>query len=83
MHPVTGAGEAPRDGPSPGGPLPGGLPSELASALRAFERHLDAERGLSPHTVRAYVGDAGSLLGHAAAAGASSPAQLTIAVLRG
>jgi integrase/recombinase XerC len=29
----------------------------------AFERHLDLERGLATHTVRAYVGDAVSLLG--------------------
>lgn len=40
--------------------LPGGVRAVLAD----YERHLALERGLSPHTVRAYVGDAVSLLGH-------------------
>ena len=29
----------------------------MAAAMAAFERHLASERGLSPHTVRAYLGD--------------------------
>ena len=41
------------------------LPVAHAQALDAFARHLRAERGLSPHTVRAYVGDVASLLDHA------------------
>lgn len=36
-----------------------------AATLADYERHLRAERGLSPHSVRAYLGDAGSLLDHA------------------
>ena len=40
------------------------LPPEFGALLRAFERHLAASRGLSPHTVRAYASDAGSLLAH-------------------
>jgi integrase/recombinase XerC len=32
--------------------------------LDAYERHVRAERGLSPHTVRAYIGDTVSLLGY-------------------
>jgi integrase/recombinase XerC len=40
------------------------LPSALAAAVDGFERHLTLERGLSTHTVRAYVGDVVSLLGH-------------------
>lgn len=58
------------------------LPPELAAALAAFGRHLAAERGLSAHTVRAYLGDAASLLHHLAEAGSSTPRALTIPVLR-
>ena len=59
------------------------LPDRLAAALEAFRRHLAAERGLSGHTVRAYLGDVRSLLEHAAQAGVTSPDGLDIAVLRG
>ena len=56
----------------------------MATALVAFRRHLAAERGLSPHTVRAYVGDISALLWHAAEqAGCTSLADIDIAVLRG
>ena len=65
-------------------PLPGEpLPDRLAAALEAFRRHLAAERGLSGHTVRAYLGDVRALLEHAAQAGVTSPDGLDIAVLRG
>jgi integrase/recombinase XerC len=40
------------------------LPVALAAAVDDFERHLTLERGLSEHTVRAYVGDVVSLLDH-------------------
>jgi integrase/recombinase XerC len=59
------------------------LPSEMAAALAAFERHLRAERSLSPHTVRAYLGDVTSLLEHARQAGVQRPAGLGAAHLRG
>src|SRR5580693_4676184 len=59
------------------------LPDQLESVLEAFRRHLAAERGLSGHTVRAYLGDVRSLLEHAAQAGVTSPDGLDIAVLRG
>src|SRR5580700_9919715 len=59
------------------------LPSEMAAALAAFERHLRAERSLSPHTVRAYLGDVSSLLEYAHRAGAQAPADLAAAHLRG
>jgi integrase/recombinase XerC len=62
--------------------LPPGLAPELAAALTAFERHLRAERSLSPHTVRAYLGDVSSLLGHAHQAGVQAPADLEAAHLR-
>ena len=48
----------------------------------AFERHLAAGRGLSPHTVRAYVGDVSSLLGHVARCGIDDVAELDISVIR-
>ncbi|MDV6012796.1 tyrosine recombinase XerC [Haloechinothrix sp. LS1_15] len=40
------------------------LPGPCTRVVDAFERHLDLERGLSPHTVRAYIGDTVSLLAH-------------------
>ena len=42
------------------------LPASVADVLRQYERHLTLERDLSPHTVRAYLGDAVALLGHVA-----------------
>ncbi|MET7421720.1 tyrosine recombinase XerC [Dactylosporangium sp. NPDC005555] len=60
-----------------------GLPDAMREAVDAFARHLAAERNRSEHTVRAYVGDVVSLLGHAARAGVTAPGDLTLAVLRG
>ncbi|MEU0879070.1 tyrosine recombinase XerC [Lentzea sp. NPDC005914] len=42
------------------------LPASVADVLRQYERHLTLERDLSPHTVRAYIGDSVALLGHVA-----------------
>jgi integrase/recombinase XerC len=50
--------------------------------LDAYQRHLALERGLSPHTVRAYVGDAVSLLDHLARRSGAEFGDLDIAVLR-
>jgi integrase/recombinase XerC len=73
----------PRSLPLPTGPLPPGpLPPEMAAALAAFERHLRSERSLSPHTVRAYIGDVRSLLEHASRAGADAPGDLDVSELR-
>jgi len=70
------------DLPGPeGGAVP--LPKRLQAALDGFGRHLAAERSLSRHTVRAYLGDVRSLLEHAAGGGAvTEPAGLDIGVLR-
>jgi integrase/recombinase XerC len=63
-------------------PPPAPLPAGLGAALEEFRHHIGAERGLSRHTVRAYLGDVTSLLEHAAAAGATAPADLGIGALR-
>jgi integrase/recombinase XerC len=55
----------------------------MTSALAAFERHLRSERSLSEHTVRAYLGDIRSLLEYTSRQGASRPADLGLAELRG
>jgi integrase/recombinase XerC len=58
------------------------LTPELAAALAGFERYLRAERSLSPHTVRAYVGDVTSLLEHAWRNGVQAPDGLDLPQLR-
>ncbi|PPK98518.1 integrase/recombinase XerC [Kineococcus xinjiangensis] len=68
--------------------MPERSPEAQDELLEAFAQHLRAERGRSEHTVRAYLGDVGDLLGHAArAAGgaqgsAEALARLDLAVLR-
>jgi integrase/recombinase XerC len=58
------------------------LPAQLQEALTAFVRHLRLERGLSPHTVRAYRTDVQGLLTHAARGQAASVGDLDIGRLR-
>lgn len=58
------------------------LPSSLEGLLAAFRRHLAAGRGLSPHTVRAYVSDAALLLRHVARCGVDEVADIDVAVIR-
>jgi integrase/recombinase XerC len=60
-----------------------GLPAALGAALDDFSRHLDAERALSRHTVRAYHGDIQSLLVYAYRAGIDEPGGLDVTTLRG
>ncbi len=57
-------------------------PPALEASLAAFERHLAAGRGLSPHTVRAYAGDVRSMLEHAARCGVEEPGEIGISLLR-
>jgi integrase/recombinase XerC len=59
------------------------LPAALGLALADFCRHLDAERALSRHTIRAYHGDIQSLLEYAWRNGAAEPSALDLATLRG
>lgn len=58
------------------------LPPAFEVALADYERHLRSGRGLSAHSVRAYVGDVRSLLDHAARMGRAQVDALDLAVLR-
>lgn len=61
---------------------PAGLPEPFARLLGDYERHLASERDLTPHTVRAYVGDIESLLDHAARLGCDAADQIDLRTLR-
>ncbi|TDC41007.1 tyrosine recombinase XerC [Actinomadura sp. KC345] len=54
----------------------------LRDALSDFERHLRAERDVSPHTLRAYLGDLSDLTGYAVETGVTEPAGLDLPLLR-
>lgn len=58
------------------------LPAELRAALEAFARYLSAERAVSPHTLRGYLGDVRSLLSHASAEGAIRLGDLELGTFR-
>lgn len=53
-----------------------------ARTLADYERHLVAERDLTPHTVRAYLGDIADLLDHADRLGLDDVADLDLRSLR-
>ncbi|MFF2551785.1 tyrosine recombinase XerC [Nocardia sp. NPDC058058] len=60
-----------------------GLPEDLEALLTEYGRHLRLGRNRSEHTVRAYVGDARSLLEHLVARAADSGvAEVDLALLR-
>ncbi len=58
------------------------IPAALAAAAAGFTRYLEAERGRSAHTVRAYLSDIGSLLAHAASEGVEDLPGLELGTLR-
>lgn len=59
------------------------LPESLRSVLDEFIRHLDSERALSRHTVRAYRGDVQALLEYAWREGVTEVGGLGLVTLRG
>lgn len=59
------------------------LPAAFAAALTEFQRFLAAERGRSPHTVRAYTADVSLLLARAAAQGITELDEIDLTLLRG
>jgi integrase/recombinase XerC len=58
------------------------LPEPMARVLADYERHLVAERDLTPHTVRAYVSDIAGMLQHASRLGHQDVGTLDIRTLR-
>lgn len=58
------------------------LPEAYAAVLADFERHLAVERDLTPHTVRAYLGDLTSLLDHVARLGGDDLDAIDLRALR-
>ena len=67
---------------SPGSPGTPELPEPMARVLADYERHLVAERDLTPHTVRAYLGDVSGMLAHAARLGHTDVTTLDLRSLR-
>jgi integrase/recombinase XerC len=61
---------------------PDELPEIMARVLGDYERHLSAERDLTPHTVRAYLGDLTSLLDHVTRLGHQDLTGLDLRALR-
>ncbi|WP_374999624.1 tyrosine recombinase XerC [Aeromicrobium sp. CTD01-1L150] len=58
------------------------VPEVWSQALGAFEEHLRHQRGLSEHTVRAYLTDLTTLAEHSARLGIDDPSDLTLRSLR-
>ena len=58
------------------------MANEFESVFLAFQRHLEKERNLSVHTIRAYCGDLESLIAHLEILGLSDFSQLTLLHLR-
>lgn len=62
--------------------VPDVLTRDFAEAVCDFERFLHAERGRSPHTVRAYAADVTQMLGTCAAQGAETLDDIDLPMLR-
>ncbi len=58
------------------------LPAPLAQLVAEFEQHLLRQQGLAAHTVRAYAGDAASLVEHLASQGAHEIGACDLPALR-
>jgi integrase/recombinase XerC len=58
------------------------LPEVFEDTWVAYETHLRFERGLSEHSIRAYMGDVQSLMGHAVRYGASGLGDIDLRLLR-
>ena len=58
------------------------LPAGLATSLTDYRRHLESERDLTLHTVRAYLGDVTDLLEHVARLGGHGLADIDLRSLR-
>ena len=58
------------------------LPEAFARLLGEYEHHLRFERGMSEHSVRAYIGDIASLFEHAVRFGVAAPVDLDLRLLR-
>ncbi|GAA1433668.1 tyrosine recombinase XerC [Microlunatus lacustris] len=72
---MTTTGDAARPAEEP-------LPPALAALVEDYARHLRLQRELSPHTVRAYVGDVSGLLRHLQRLGVPALDVVTIRALR-
>ena len=59
-----------------------GLPEGMAAVLGEYERHLVSERDLTPHTVRAYLGDLAAMLEHARRLGHTDIGTVDVRTLR-
>lgn len=77
----TGGGRRAEDDATPA-PDERVLPEPMARVLADYERHLTAERDLTPHTVRAYLGDIHGMLEHAARLGHEDVGTIDIRTLR-
>ena len=58
------------------------MSKDFGTLLTTFQRHLEVERNLSVHTVRAYMGDLSSLLEHLENSGLADISQLQLVHLR-
>ncbi|MDN5745852.1 MAG: tyrosine recombinase XerC [Nocardioidaceae bacterium] len=63
-------------------PADDALPELFARLLGDYERHLAKERDLTPHTVRAYLGDIAGLLEHAGRLGIEGIDELDLRTMR-